>query len=181
MDSYLERLHEAINSAIRGMTIEDLTLHPEGKWSPAKVLEHLYLTYSGTVKGFERCLAAGKPLGSSPTLKQRASIALVTELGYFPKGRQTPERTRPRGMAAEKVVVEIGPKIAAMERLIAQCETRDGERTRLLDQPVLGPLTARQWKFHWVHGRHHVKQILRLRRTKIKEKPRESLPEVGIT
>jgi len=164
MDSYLERLHEAINSAIRGMTIEDLTRHPEGKWSAAEVLEHLYLTYSGTVKGFERCLAAAKPLGSSPTLKQRAFIAVVTGMGYFPEGRQAPERTRPQGMAAEKVVAEIGSKIAAMDQLITQCETRHGERTRLLDHPVLGPLTARQWrKFHWVHGRHHVKQILRLR------------------
>jgi len=164
MDLYLQRLQEAITSATRGMTTEDLTRHPEGKWSAAEVLEHLYLTYSGTVKGFERCLAAGRPLGSSPTLKQRVSVAVVTGVGYFPEGRQAPERTRPRGMAAEKVVAEIGPKIAAMDRLIAQCEARYGKRTRVVDHPVLGPLTARQWrKFHWVHGRHHVKQIWRLR------------------
>ena len=59
MDWYLERLHEAIASATRGMTTEDLRRHPEGKWSAAEVLEHLYLTYTGTVKGFERCLQAG--------------------------------------------------------------------------------------------------------------------------
>jgi Protein of unknown function (DUF1569) len=164
MDSYLERLHEAITSAIHGITTEDLTRHPEGKWSTAEVLEHLCLTYAGTMKGFERCLATGKPLGGAPTLKQRASIALITGWGYFPEGRQAPSFTCPQGMAAEKVVAEIGPQIAAMDRLIAQCEARYGERTRLLDHPVLGPLTARQWRrFHWVHGRHHVKQILRLR------------------
>lgn len=50
MDSYLERLHEAITSAIYGITTEDLRRHPEGKWSTAEVLEHLYLTYSGTMK-----------------------------------------------------------------------------------------------------------------------------------
>jgi hypothetical protein len=51
-----------------------------------------------------------------------------------------------------------------MDELIAKWEARHGKQTRLLDHPVLGPLTARQWrKFHWVHGRHHVKQILRLR------------------
>jgi hypothetical protein len=34
----------------------------------------------------------------------------------------------------------------------------------VLDHLILGPLTAAQWrKFHWIHGRHHVKQILRLR------------------
>jgi hypothetical protein len=61
-------------------------------------------------------------------------------------------------------VTEIGPQITAMDEAIAHCEQRHGKRTRLLDHPVLGPLTARQWrKFHWVHGKHHVKQIQRLR------------------
>jgi hypothetical protein len=51
-----------------------------------------------------------------------------------------------------------------MDEVIGQCEARFGKRTRVLDHPVLGPLTARQWrKFHWVHGRHHVKQIQKLR------------------
>jgi hypothetical protein len=67
-------------------------------------------------------------------------------------------------MTAEKVLADIGSQIAAMDALIAQCEARYGKHTRMLDHPVLGPLTAAQWrKFHWVHGKHHVKQILRLR------------------
>jgi hypothetical protein len=164
MDSYLQQLHDAITSATRGMTAEELTRHPVGKWSVAEVLEHLYLTYTGTVKGFERCLQEGKPLAASPTMKQRFQIAVVTGAGYFPTGRQAPERTRPRGTAPEKVVADIGPQITAMDELITKCEARHGKRTRLLDHPVLGPLTAHQWRrFHWVHGRHHVKQILRLR------------------
>ena len=73
MDSYLQRLQQAIESATRGMTIEDLTRHPEGKWSAAEILEHLFLTYTGTIKGFERCLAAGKPLARSPRLKTASS------------------------------------------------------------------------------------------------------------
>ncbi|MGZ7099671.1 MAG: DUF1569 domain-containing protein [Candidatus Angelobacter sp.] len=33
-----------------------------------------------------------------------------------------------------------------------------------MDHPVLGPLTAAEWrKFHLVHGLHHVKQIRSLR------------------
>jgi len=91
MDSCLERLLNAITSATRGMTVEELTRHPEGKWSSAEILEHLYLTYTGTVKGFERCCEAGKPLASSLRLKQRLAIAVVIEAGYFPAGRQAPE------------------------------------------------------------------------------------------
>jgi hypothetical protein len=164
LDSYLRRLQEAVASATRGMNAEELTRHPEGKWSAGEVLEHLSLTYSGTVKGFERCLQAGKLPARPPTLKERVTTALVVEAGYMPGGRQSPERTRPQGKPVEQVLQEIGPQIAAMDEIIRQCETRFGKRTRLLDHPVLGPLTAAQWRrFHWVHGRHHVKQIWRLR------------------
>jgi hypothetical protein len=50
-----------------------------------------------------------------------------------------------------------------MDAIVAQCEARFG-CGKVLDHPILGPLTAAQWrKFHLIHGRHHVKQIDRLR------------------
>ncbi len=165
MDAYLQRLQDAIASATLGMSTEDLVRHTEGKWSTAQVLEHLYLTYTGTVKGCERCLHAGKPLAGTPVLKDHMKAFVVTGLGYLPNGREAPERTQPRGMLVDEVTREIGPRISVMDRLITQCETRFGKRSRVLDHPFLGPLTARQWrKFHWVHGRHHLKQIQGLRR-----------------
>jgi hypothetical protein len=165
MDSCLERLRQAIASATSDMSSEELTRQPEGKWSAAEVLEHLYLTYTGTQKAFERCLQAGKPLGGAPTFQQRVAAAAVTQFGYFPKGRKSPDQVLPRGMPPEKIVADIGPQIDAMDKIIAQCEERYGSRVRVLDHPVLGPLTARQWrKFHLAHGRHHVKQILARRR-----------------
>jgi hypothetical protein len=164
MDSYLQRLQDAIDSATHGMDTAALTRHPEGKWSAAQVLEHLYLTYAGSARGFERCLQEGRPLARTATLKDRVSTLVVTSLGYLPEGRKAPERTTPRGMPAEEVVKAIGEKLAAMDELITQCETRFGRSTRILDHPVLGPLTAHQWrKFHLVHAQHHVKQIWRLR------------------
>jgi hypothetical protein len=168
MDRYLERLHTAIASAISGLTSEELTRRPEGKWSTAEILEHLYLTYTGTMKGFERCVKAGKALGGAPTFKQRLRIAIVTDVGYLPGGRKAPDPACPRGMPVEKVVAEIGPQIAVMDKLIAQCEARYGARIKVLDHPILGPLTARQWrKFHWVHGRHHIKQIMERRKSAV--------------
>ncbi len=56
MDSSLEKLKQALESALAGMSNEQMCRHPAGKWSAAEVLEHLYLTYTGTVKGFERVL-----------------------------------------------------------------------------------------------------------------------------
>jgi Protein of unknown function (DUF1569) len=164
MDWYLQRLQDAIDSATHGMDTAALTRHPEGKWNAAQVLEHLYLTYAGSAKGFERCLQEGRPLARAVTLKERFAILLVTRLGYFPEGRKAPERTVPRGMVPEEIVRATMEKLAAMDDLITKCETRFGRSTRILDHPVLGPLTARQWrKFHLVHAQHHMKQILSLR------------------
>jgi hypothetical protein len=82
----------------------------------------------------------------------------------MPSGRKAPKHTVPRGLAVEKVKAEVGPKIAAMDGIIEECEARFGHG-KVLDHPILGPLTVAQWrKFHWVHGRHHAKQIERLRR-----------------
>jgi len=164
MDTYLERLQEAVASATRGMSDEELTRHPVGKWSAAEVLEHLYLTYRGTVKGLERCLQGGKPLARTRTMRDRVRSSVVVGLGHMPKGRKSPERAMPRGMPAREVNAAIEPQIRTMAELMSRCEAQFGKRTRILDHPVLGPLTAREWcKFHWVHGRHHVKQIWELR------------------
>jgi len=165
MDSYLRKLRDAIASASSGMSTEELKRHPEGKWSAAEVLEHLYLTYAGTIKGCERCLQEGRPLARTPALRDRMRTMVVTGFGFMPNGRKAPERSRPRGMDPEEVANAIGTTVAAMDEAISRCEARFGKRTKLMDHPVLGPLTARQWrKFHWVHGRHHVQQIRRLRR-----------------
>jgi hypothetical protein len=164
LDHYVEQLHRAIAEAISGMAVEQLEFHQEGKWCAAEVLEHLYLTYRGTVKGCERCLQENKALARTPSLQDRIRTGVVVGLRYMPQGRQSPERARPKGMRSEEVVKAILPELVAMDAAITRCEERFGRRTRILDHPVLGPLTARQWrKFHWVHGRHHVKQLWTLR------------------
>ena len=163
MDPRLQRLQEAIASSVAGLSAERLTLHPPGKWSSAEIVEHLYLTYTGTVKGFARVAEAGKSLATTQTWRQRARTLVVLGFGYLPTGRKAPPVARPRGVPMEKVLAEIGPKITEMDDMLARCEEKLGTRSKLLDHPVLGPLTAAQWrKFHLLHGIHHVKQIHRL-------------------
>ncbi len=168
MDRRLQELKKILADAAAGMSAEQLRWHPPGKWCAAEVLEHLYLTYTATIKGFERVLEAGKPLaGSTSTmsasLKHRFATLLVLDVGYLPSGRKAPKMAQPRGLPAETVRAEMEAKIAAMDETIARCEEKIG-KGKLLDHPILGPLTATQWrKFHLVHGRHHAKQIRRLR------------------
>jgi hypothetical protein len=159
MDPRLTRLQQEIVAAISGITPQQLCWHPPGKWCVAEVLEHLYLTYTGTTKGFSRVIAAGKSVTTPATWTQRRNRLVVLGFGYLPSGREAPPFTRPRGLPADKVAAEIGQKVSEMDEMIAQCEKLLG-RGKLLAHPILGPLTGAQWrKFHLVHGLHHLKQI----------------------
>jgi hypothetical protein len=164
MDSRLDKFKESLQSAVEGMSSEQLSWHPPGKWCAAELLEHLYLTYTGTIKGFERVVRTGKPLASRASRAQRMLTLVVVGLGHMPSGRKAPAMVLPKGLPADQVRNEIGAKMAAMDTIIAQCEARFGRKVQLLDHPILGPLSAPQWrKLHLVHGQHHLKQILRLR------------------
>jgi hypothetical protein len=164
MDSRLDRLQQALNSAVEGMSDEQLRWHPEGKWCAAEVLEHLYLTYTGTTKGFQEMLQGGKPLATTPTPKQRLRKFVVLGLNYLPEGRKSPAMVQPKGLPSEKVRQGLAEAMNAMDTIITEGELHFGSATPLLDHPILGALTGRQWrKFHWLHGMHHQKQLFRLR------------------
>lgn len=164
MDPHLATLQRTITSAIDGLTPEQLAWHPPQKWCTAEILEHLYLTYTGTTKGFGRVLAAGRSLAAKPTLKHRAQSLIVLGFGHLPSGRQAPANSQPRGLPSQQVAAEIATKIAEMDEAIARCQEKFGPRAKVLDHPLLGPFSTSQWqKFHLIHGLHHVKQIRALR------------------
>ena len=164
MDSNLAQLHSILANAIRSLTPDLLTRHPEGKWSAAEILEHLNLTYLGTIKGLERCLQSGTTSASSDRGRKRWQRLAVIGAGYFPGGRQSPPQVAPRGSPAQQVTAEILGNVVRLDGVIQECEIRFGRSQPVVDHPVLGPLTAAEWrKFHLVHGKHHAKQIRRLR------------------
>jgi uncharacterized protein DUF1569 len=160
MDSSLERLRQELEDATGRASPGTLAQAPAGKWNGGQILEHLFLTYQNTNRGVERCLKQGAPLATRATAKQRVAALLVVKLGYMPEGRKAPERVTPRGMALEEVQRAIVPELQRMDSGLDDCRRRFGARTKIMDHPFLGPLTADEWrKFHWVHGRHHARQI----------------------
>jgi hypothetical protein len=170
MDPRLDKIKQSLESAVEGMSNEQWSWHPPGKWCAAEILEHLYLTYTGTIKGFERVMTSGKPLASRASMSHRVRTLVVVGFGHMPAGVKAPAVSVPKGLPAEAVRNELGAKIAEMDAIIARCEERFGGRVHVLDHPILGPLTAPQWrKLHVVHGRHHRKQLLRLRQSAAKQ------------
>ena len=160
MNSYLERLWQELETAIGQAGAGDLAKAPAGKWAPAQILEHLLLTYRGTNFGIAKCLERGAPLARQTTLKDRMAALLVVNFGYIPEGRKAPERAVPQGMAPAEVQHALPSELQRMASGLDDCERQFGSNTKILDHPFIGPLTANQWrKFHWVHGRHHARQI----------------------
>jgi hypothetical protein len=164
MDPLFLQLSSILESALAGISAEQFRWRPPNKWCAAEILEHLYLSYTGTSKGLERMLQAGRPSAAPATIGQRSRALFVLTFNYLPSGRQAPAPTRPKGLPPEQVRNGYAEKIAALDEMIVLCESRFGRDTPLLDHPFLGPLNGAQWrKFHLLHGRHHQKQILRLR------------------
>jgi hypothetical protein len=162
VDPHLKILQHELAAEVAGLPRERLFWHPAGKWCTAEILEHLYLTYTGTTKGFSRVLEAQKAATTPATWIQRRNVVVVLGLGYLPSGREAPSFSRPRGLESEKVLAGLAEKIGEMDEIITRCVEKLG-CGQLLDHPILGPLTGAQWKkFHLIHGRHHMKQIRRL-------------------
>lgn len=172
MHSHLERLRQELEEAMASSSVGVVARPSQGQWNPDEIAEHLFLTYNQTRRSLEKCLENGSPTARGATLKDRIATFLVIKLGYLPNGRKSPDRVLPRGMSSEEVRLGLAAELQKMDSELNACERRFGRRTKILDHPVLGPLTADEWrKFHLVHGRHHVRQIrARTDRFKLAEK-----------
>lgn len=164
MQSDLERVLAAIEEATREMTVDALRFHAPGKWCAAEILDHLAQTFSSSARTLERRLGKGEPSRRRPTLMEWLSVLVVVKGGYLPKGRKAPEFAMPQGIDAGQALSYFRETLSRMDDAITRCEKQFGSRATIADHPILGPLTAGEWReFHWVHTRHHVRQIARLR------------------
>lgn len=160
----LQQLKADLESAVAGMSGDQMRRCVPGKWCAAEVLEHLYLTYTGTIKGLEKVLDGDRPSATRASWTQRFATLVVVGYGHMPAGRKTPSVAAPRGLPEADVRARIGDALVTMDALLARCEDRFGRGVKVLDHPILGPLSARQWRrFHGVHGRHHLAQLRRMR------------------
>ena len=146
--------------ATKGAGDESRVRRDPNRWSVVEIVEHLARAYSGTAKGFERCLEKNSPMFSAPTLKQRVQQFALIGLGYFPEGRQAPKFIIPSGE------LDLGAVIEAVRRDLAKLDEsakRAKEKLgpgKMLDHPIVGALTVDEWlKFHEIHTRHHARQI----------------------
>lgn len=160
MNRNLQRCIDTIEASTAGLAAETLRRRTDGRWSIAEIVEHLQLAYGGTAKGLDRCVESGQPAAKVFSLRHRYWTFVVVGLGYFPPGRPAPRHVMPTGN------VDLQTAVAAARRDLLWLDaaaTRARERfgsVKVLDHPRLGAFTVDQWlRFHWIHTRHHDKQI----------------------
>ena len=160
MNASLEKCLAIVLEATKDGGAECAVRRDPDKWSVVEVVEHLTRAYSGTAKGFERCLEKGAPLATSPTFKQTLQQFALINLGYFPEGRQAPKHILPTGeLDLNAVLGAVRRDLARLDDVAIKAKQALGSG-KMLDHPILGALTVDQWlKFHVVHSRHHARQI----------------------
>ena len=160
MSPELEEIRREAERLTGAMSQAEWHHAPPGKWSCAQIFEHLMLSYAATTKGTLRAMETGKPLGGKPTLRDRVSTFYVAGLGILPSGRTAPEQAIPTNGAGVDSLGPFNDALVAMDATLTDAEKRFGSSVKLLDHPVLGPLTAKDWRrFHRTYARHHLKQV----------------------
>ncbi|HKD85595.1 MAG TPA: DUF1569 domain-containing protein [Terriglobales bacterium] len=165
MSPELEQIRREVERLTGGWSESDWHLALDGKWSSGQILEHLLLSFKGTTKGVLKAMEAGRPLGGKPTLRDWMATLYVAKLGLMPAGRRSPEIAVPQhGLDADSLR-RFYDALVALDATLADAERRFGSQVKLLDHPILGPLSSRDWRrFHQTHAKHHLKQIARIRR-----------------
>ena len=173
MNSDLQLLTRELAQSLQGLDRTQIQLrppnHPDG-WSIQQIVEHLLLTYESTEVVLKARLAKGTPTRAKPTILQYVQQYAVMRLGYFPTGRKAPSPVSPRSpsrpLTGEELTHSVAEHLASLEAICHEAEKFFGPSARFANHTVLGPLHVPHWRrFQLVHGRHHIKQILAIRRS----------------
>lgn len=172
MNSTLHQLQREIASSLRGLDATQTQLRPPsrpGKWSIQQIVEHLLLSYTGTEMALDARLIKGAPTRAKPALLQRFGQYTVIHLGYFPTGRKAPplvtppETTHP--LSGEELSHAAAEHLTRVDTLCTEAEKLFGATNRCASHMILGPLSVNQWRrFQLIHGEHHLKQIVAIRK-----------------
>jgi|SRR5271155_4667328 len=172
MNATLQQLQHEIAFCLRGLDATQTQLRPPSrpnKWSIQQIIEHLLLSYSGTEMALNARLAKGAPTKAKPALLQRFGQYTLIHLGYFPTGRKAPPLVTPvpsaHPLSGEELTQAVAAHLTSVDALCTDAEKLFGATNRCASHMVLGPLSVNQWRrFQLIHGEHHLKQIVAIRK-----------------
>ena len=138
----------------------DAEISVGGKWSIAGIVEHLDLSYTLNIQGLEHRLRKGPGAVRKRTLRQHVTRLIITRGGYFPTGVSSPQAAVPKGRPFVELGIVIEPHLMLLDQRLKDVARAFGQNRPVLNHPILGPFSVADWRrFHWVHTRHHLRQI----------------------
>jgi hypothetical protein len=172
MNSDLQLLERELAHSLRGLDATQTQLRPPSqpnKWSVQQIVEHLLLSYFGTETAINARLVKRTPTRAKPGILQHCSQYTLIHLGYFPTGRKAPPPVTPppttHPLSGEALIHAAAEHLGHLNLLLTEAEALFGATDRCASHMVLGPLSVNQWsRFQLIHGEHHIKQILAIRR-----------------
>jgi hypothetical protein len=173
MHPTLKCLEAELTGSLTGLSLAELGAVDQaepGKWSIHQIVCHLLLSYQTTIDVFEARIAKGTPTRTKPTLWQRLGQIYIVNLGRFPRGRMAPaavDPSRPFQLCSvEDLIDRIQVELTRFDAVADRAAELFGNLPAIT-HIVLGPMPVDSWRtFHLIHGRHHIDQILALRKPK---------------
>jgi hypothetical protein len=171
MNAALAKLDRELASSLRGLSSAHTQLRLSdnpSQWSIHQITQHLLLTYRSTTSAFESRIAKGTPTLTRPTLNHRLIQFVVVTLGQMPGRRKAPPEVAPEWpdipLSGEQLATSASETLGQLDLVLDQA-ARVFDSAPCQSHFALGPLTVSQWsRFHLSHGRHHIRQILAIRR-----------------
>lgn len=171
MNNDLQLLQREIAHSLRGLDSAQTQLRPRARperWSIQQIVEHLLLTYSATETAIGVRLEKRTPTRARPSVLQHLAQYTLIRLGYFPHGRKAPATVAPSAtehpLSGEELTQSVRDYLRELDAVFYEGEELFGSG-RCASHMILGPLSIPQWRrFQLIHGEHHVKQILAIRK-----------------
>ncbi len=176
MDPTLQQLHRELAGGLNGLDTSQTQLRPPARpgqterWNIQQIIEHLLLSYAGTEKALQVRIVKGTPTQTKPSLTQSFTQYTLIRLGYFPHGTKAPPLVTPAESAqpvdGQELSQSVFDHLSRLDQRCVEAAALFGETNRSVSHIRLGPLSIQQWrKFQLVHGEHHLKQIMAIRKS----------------
>jgi tetrahydromethanopterin S-methyltransferase subunit G len=173
-------MHPVFESACREVTAElrgfdgtSASVHPWGRphcWTVQQVVEHLVLSMDQTRATLQERLAKGRPGHNLHRSRTEWALQLmILSAGHMPKGVGAPRETTPaanmEAAGVRELTERLEKSIELLDATMDECRQRF-DMERVGRHFLLGPLRIDQWRrYHVLHLRHHLKQIVEMRET----------------
>lgn len=149
----------ALLDPLEGRPAADWKRAPDGKWTPAQIIEHIVLSLEASGERFEK-RRDKPPMDRRSNLLQTVVRNLVLRTEWFPSGGTAPAMTVPSPSPDPPILERrLRAGVARFERLAAELLPARGSDL-FVAHHIFGDLTLPEWlRFHVVHTRHHAKQL----------------------